>query len=973
VRPVAVAVLAVLALGGIPGAPSGRIVLDPAPPVPRETKDRDGAIDVTVRGVDAGSPIVGARVRAYAILSDRAYLADALDTDGGGRAHLSSLPRGDTWVLVDAPGRARGSSHLAVDVGTRAITVELAPAHALDVVVKDELGAAVAGAEIEVVASAEPLPVGARTDSEGHGRLDRLSEGPWRVTARAPGYEEGAGRASRDGESVTLVLRKLGALVVHVVGVDDRPAAGAIVSVAGPTLWPPRKASSDDQGDLKMASLSAGSYALRATKDDMVSAIDFDVALGRGDEKRVVLRLERGRFVGVRVVDGEAADAAGIVAARVSLAEGGLSPFPLEATSDAAGHARLGPIAAGAVTLSVRAEGFVARGGIAVADGPPSDVRVALVRAGVLTGRVLDARGEPIDGATIEIAGTDPAGGPIFDDPRRASFQAAHFDAMLGGPAPMVAAGELGVIPGPVPPIPNGASTRGLAQAGAPAVPDADPWVTRADGTFRASPASPGRVRAIVRHPQYVVGVSDLVMLAPGGEAHVEVVLREGGVLEGRVMDAHDRPVEGARVAVSATRGTLERTTRTAGDGSFAFVALPDSVTLTAAATDADAPDVRMAIAIPEGGRKEITVVLPEPREALPVTVVDERGMPIDAAQVSASSISPDVLLRTTAFTDAHGDASLKRARGVPLRVEVRAPSRAPRILTADGTEESLRIELAPAEGATGEVVTERGDDPIAAATVTLYTDLGVRRTRTDSHGAFALSELAAGNAQMSVRASGFAPVTRSIVIPDSAGRQSFAIPRVELSAEATLEGEVVDAHGDPVAGARVAKDAVPTWLPVGSNPASMAITDARGHFALRELPEGTLTIEAYSAGLGRARVGGLKVVAGRTETVRIAIASGSDEEPPADLVASGSVAVTLGETGAPAEVIVVSVVEGSEAERAGIVPGDALLAVDGVHVATMAEARTRLSGSIADDVVATLKRGGHTLVLRVAREAIHR
>ncbi len=968
---------AVLAVGGVPGAPAGFVAREAAPPVPSDTKDRDAVVDVAVRGAVAGPPIEGARVRAFAILRDRAYLADARDTDREGRARLSSLPRGDTWILVDAPGRARGSSHVALDAGARAVTIELAPAHAIDVLVKDDLGAAMAGAEVEVTALGEPLPIGSRTGSEGHAPVDRLGAGPWRALARAPGYEDATGRASHDGETVALVLRKLGAIVVHVVGSDDRPAAGATVSVAGSELWPPRKASSDDGGDLRLGSLHAGSYALRASKDDAVSSIDFDVALGRGDEKRVVLRLERGRFVSVRVADGEAADATGIAHARVTLAEGGLSPFPLEATRDAAGRARLGPIAEGAASLSARAEGFVPRGGVAVSEASASEVRVALVRAGVLTGRVLDARGEPVDGATIEIAGTDPAGGPIFDDPRRAVFQAAHFDAMLGGPTPMIPGGELGVIPGPVAPIPNAPSAGGLgrlAQPGATSAPEADPWVTRADGTFRATPASPGRIRAIVRHPQYVVGVSDVVVLVPGGEAHVDVVMHEGGVLEGRVLDAHDRPVEGARVDVSATRGTLERTTRTAGDGSFAFVALPDAVTLTAAGTDADTPDARMAIAIPEGGRREVTVVLPEPRDALPVKVVDERGQPLDAAQVSASSVSPDVLLRTTTFTDAHGDASLKRARGVPLRVEVRAPSHAPRVVTADGTEESLRIELVRAESATGEVVADRGGDAIAAATVTLYTDLGVRRARTDAHGAFALSELAAGNAQMSVRATGFAPVRRTIAIPENGGRQAFAIPRVELVAEATLEGEVVDANGNPVAGARVARDAVPTWLPVGSNPPALAITDAHGRFSLRELPEGTVTIEAYSAGLGRARVAGVKIVAGRaTENVRIAIQGGSDEEPPAELAATGSMAVTLGETGAPAEVVVVSVVEGSEAERAGVAPGDVLLAVDGAPVASMAEARMKLSGSIAEDLVVTLRRGDRTLALRVAREAVHK
>ncbi len=199
--------------------------------------------------------------------------------------------------------------------------------------------------------------------------------------------------------------------------------------------------------------------------------------------------------------------------------------------------------------MGASAEGFVARA-VAVADPPPPETRIALMRAGTLTGRVVDARGFPIDGATIEIVGTDVAGAPIWDNPRRASFRAAHFDAMLSGPAPLVSAGELGVTPGPVPAIPHGAFAvgpsallggsslaPGRALQGAAAT---EPWVTSWDGTFRASPASPGRIRAIVRHPQFVEAQSELVTLAPGDEANIEVVMHGGGSVQGRLLDARD-------------------------------------------------------------------------------------------------------------------------------------------------------------------------------------------------------------------------------------------------------------------------------------------------------------------------------------------------------------------------------------------------------------------------------------------------
>jgi uncharacterized GH25 family protein len=982
-RASAVVALVLLGLGGLPGA-SFRAVLHDlvAPPVPVDVKDRDGVLDVTVHD-GAGGPLAGARVRALALVEGRAYLADAHDTDAAGVAHLTRLPHGEAWVLADAPGKARGSTRLVLEGGTRAVAIDLLPEHTLDVSVKDDLGHPVPGAEVEVIASADPLPVGARLSGDAPAHIGRLGEGPWRLTARAPGFEEGSARATHDGEAVTLVVRKLGSIAVHVVGADGEAVADARVAVAGAMLWPARSAPSDAAGDVRIGGLAAGMYALRATAGDRVSPIELGVLLGRGEEKAVVLHLAPGRWVTVRVTDGDADDADPLADARVTLAEQGLSPFPLEGTTDKKGLAHLGPIAPGGATLGVRADGFVARGAVPVADPPPPETRVALVRAGVLTGRVVDARGYPVDGATVEIVGTDPAGAPIFDDPRRASFQAAHFDAVLGGPAPLVPAGELGVMPGPVPPIPHSgmpvprAGAEPLVPGAAPAVRSLEePWVTRADGTFRASPASPGHVRAIVRHPQFVEAQSDLVTLLPGGEAHVDVVLHEGGTLEGRVLDARDHPVEGARVVVAAMRGSLERATRSGSDGTFAFAALPDEVSLTASVDEDDAqPDVRMTVTIPEGGKKEVTVHLPAPREALAVSVVDDRDRGVDAAQVSVSSLSADAPLRTTAFTDRRGEASLKRARGIPLRVEVSAPGRAPKIVTTDGTGDSLRIELSPAESATGEVVASRGRDAIAGAHVTLYTDLGVRRSRTGTEGTFSLSELAPGPAQLDVRAAGFAPVTRSLTIPDSAGRRPFAVPRIELTAEGAVEGEVVDPRGNPVAGARVAKDHVPTWLVVGANPEGIALTDSKGRFSLKELPEGVLTLEAYAPDVGRARVDGVKVVSGRT-TVRLRITLARDEgtdtasHGPA---ASGSVAVTLGETEEPVEVVVMSVVPGSEAERAGLAPGDVVATVDGAAVSSMEEARAKLSGPVADDVLVGVRRGDRPLTLRVTREAVRR
>lgn len=961
-----------IASGGIPGSRLHSIVRDPGiPQVPGDVTG--GVVDVVVRSLVGGHPIARARVRALTVIDERAYVADERITDSEGRARLSRLPRGELWVLADATAYARASTQLVVDAAPRAVAIALSEGHSFDVALRDELGVPLPGAEIEAIATGETLPVGARAGANGMAHVERLRPGPWTVMARAAGYEDAAGRAERDGDVVQLTLRRLGAIDVRVRTDGDQAAAKARVTVAGATLWPPRAAETDSEGHVRIAGLPVGAYALRATKETYASPIEFDVSLGRGEDKSVQLRLGPGRFVGVRVTDGTGEDAHPIASARVNVAEGGVSPFPIEATTDAHGWARLGPIAPGTATIGAQAEGFVTRGAVVVGDPPPVETRLVLVRAGVLSGRVIDVRGNAVAGATIELVGTDVNGGPISDDPRRASFQASHFASMLEGPAPFLAAGELGVVPGPVPPVPLAiaAGMMVVARDSLESTSDAQPWVTRKDGTFRATPASPGRVRAIVIHPEFVESQSDMVALAPGGETQVEVVMREGGVLEGRVLDAHDRPVEGARVAVSGTM--LERATRTAIDGTFSFSSVPAALSLRAGAGEGDSPEVRMGISVPEGGRQQVTVHLPEPRDPLPVSVVDDRGSPVAIAQITASSLSTDSFLRTTVFTGPEGQAAVRGARGVPLRIEVRAPSHAPRVVITDAATDALRVELAPGESATGEVVTARGAEPIPNAEVTVYTDLGARHTRTDARGAFTLTDLAPGPAQLRVRAVHHAPVDEAIAVPDSGGDRPYPLGRIPMATECVAEGDVVDARGNPVVGARVARDRVPTWLRLGSNPPGLAITDDHGRFRLDGLPEGMVTLEAYAPDVGRARATVNLVAERPSDDVHLAIPSSPDEGSVSEPASSASLAVTLGETSPPVEVVVVSVVEQSEAERAGVAPGDVLLAVDGAAVASLDDARTRLNGPAADDVLVTVRRGGRTFSLRVGREPVRR
>jgi hypothetical protein len=943
----------------------------PLPPVPVSITDRPGRL-VAIVTDEASSPVVAASVRVLSIQDDRAYLAGAGRTDADGRASISGLPVGETWILAEAEGKARASTHLVVADVEREVKLELRKAETVHVVVSDDGGAAIGDAWIEA-RTGDPLPFLAKTDDKGQGSLRRIGPPPYRLNVGASGFESVSQTVSQaKAEPIKVTLRRLGSIDVNTVDAEGRAIARATLLVAGSGLWPARKTESDEQGHAKVGDLPRGIYDFRATRGDLVSPAEMGVALGRGESKSVTLVLSPGRRVAVKVTDGDDDGAAPVTGANLVLAEGGLSSFPIEATTDAHGAASLGPIAPGDAFLSARAEGFVPRAGLAVPAGPSPAVRVGLVRGGTLMGDVVDARGFPVDGATVEVVGTTPAGEPIDESPERVAFRAAHFSWALTGPRDLEPAGELGIMRGPIPNIPHAGSMPAGLLRGNGTAPPPEPWVTRNDGTFRAFPVPPGRVRAIVHHPAYLEGTSELVTLEPGGEATVKVTLRGGASLEGRVLDDRRMPAAGVRVDMAASTSSLERTTFTASDGTFAFAAVPTDVVVSAFRPDAfDDVAVRTSVSLREGERKEIELVLPAARAAVTVVVSDDRGSPVDGAQVQFLSLAPESPLRRTLFTDREGRVVFKDAMGLPARISASHRGRAPAVREVDSAPAELQMPLESGIAVIGTVTTRQGRDPLEGAEVTLYVAGDALHARTNKDGAFHFDDVAPGPARLAARRSGYAKVEQAVHIeaPTRSDRPTSLDP-LNLEEGGSVEGEVVDGRGEPVAGARVAEGTVPTYLPAGRLPPGVTLTNARGEFKLDDLSAGDVILEAYAPEVGRGRITSIHVTSGRTtRPVRITLA-GKDTTA-VDGTSSGGVAVSL-EDGASG-VTLAGIAPGSEAERAGLLTGDRVVTIDGQAVTNAKDAQNRLFGPVADDVVLEIARGDERRKVRVSREQVHR
>lgn len=905
----------------------------------------------------AASALAGARVRAFALVGGRHTLAAEALTDEHGRARLSAAP-GDYWLLADASGRARRSEALLFDGGTETLVLALPPADPFEVSVRDPAGQPVPGATV-LVRGDDALPHGARASALGVARFEHVGPRVESVRVSAAGFDSALVYPA--GRQLVVTLSTPATLEVLVHDADGAAAAGAEVWLSGIDFWPPRQALTGADGVARIDGLARGSYDLRARRSDLVSSALSGVALERGQRERVTLQLAPGRYVSVLVRAGEDEGAAPVAGAEVTLAEGGLSPFPLSARTGQDGASRLGPVPAGNAVLSVRADGFMPES-LPVAGRGDAQVRVALLRGGSVSGRVLDAEGNAIEGARLEVVGNDVRGRPIARVAGAAREAGGFFERSLAAPLPVVPMGELGVLAGPLP-VP------GMPASGMPL---RSAWVSDLDGNFRLEDVPPGRLRLLARHPDFVEASSGEVGLAPGGGVAVNLVMARGASLSGRVLDELGRPVARARVdAVSRRAGALSALT--ASDGSFSFRAVPPRLDLLVARPEQRQRFVlRRALQLAPGEARDVELSLPPERAPLLVLVRDDDGRPLLGASVSLLSLAPDLPLRLQGESDARGETQLADAVGIPATLRVLAKGF--RAFDAELDPVPARVEVALSRGVTvlGRVTQAGGRQGVRGADVVLLQDGERRSATTDENGDYELEGVALGPAILSIRHAALSSQTWEVdIAPGPRPDRALDLEPIDLVEAAVASGRVVDARGAPVPGARVGVGLVPAFVPAGAKLPGFVETDALGRFELRDLAPGKLVLSAYAANVGRGSLRDVRVSAGEAATgLEIVLASNDGErEPDAPM----NVAITLGErrVEAEVEVVIVNVAADSEAERAGVRPGDVLWSVDDEVVADMADARLLLGGSDGSDVILELERDGDTHFVRVRREAV--
>ena len=242
--------------------------------------------------------------------------------------------------------------------------------------------------------------------------------------------------------------------------------------------------------------------------------------------------------------------------------------------------------------------------------------------------------------------------------------------------------------------------------------------------------------------------------------------------------------------------------------------------------------------------------------------------------------------------------------------------------------------------------------------------------TRYDARGAFALDELLAGPYRVVVVADGRTPSAEQPAeiapAPAAAPELTFA-----LQAGGRLHGQVTDrVTHQPLVGASVrfeGRAGLSAQVPLSAQ----TLTGDDGRFELRGVPPGRLSLMVSAAGHNGRILGGLEVTAaGELGPLAVDLGPSKEGEPPRlELVGIGASLAPKGDV-----IMVGQLVPSGAGARAGLVPGDALVAIDGRPVADSGfeAAIQRIRGAEGSVVVLRVRHAdGRTEDLNVTRALV--
>ncbi len=619
--------------------------------------------------------------------------------------------------------------------------------------------------------------------------------------------------AGREGTEPRIVSSKeldLGSATLSGRVYDERgaPLEGATVSLAGSGFWPARSVRTGADGRFHWADIPAGIYELRVSEGALVAPAVDGLILDPGAKRAFGVQLVPGWTVAGQVMDAQTGRP--IVDAEITVASGVLGLHTRRARSDRRGRFELEGVVGDEQSLYVEADGYVTAGPIRQGASDPS-MTVRLGRASMMEGRVVDERGMPVEAALV-----------------RAFGEGELRDATLGTTE------SLGVTSGPVPRISAGASG---------ALAYVSQVETGQNGRFRLTNLRPGPYRIVASHDDFARAESESLQLRAGAaRSDIELVMRPGAELAGRVVDERGDGLEGIPVELRDGAEGFPRMSVTATDGSFSFRGVRGQVSVTA--LPYDLPPVREDVAMGEDALVTVELALSSTLYTLRGRVVDERGFGVGGALISVSSKSARTPVRRSAKSDPDGTFSVPALPEPPFALDAAHPAfSSMQIDSIDGMED-VRVVMSAGVTLLGEVLDDWTNEGLPGVRVRLEGPAQLEsKTRRD--GTFVIRRAATGIYEVSFSHSDYETQTQRVVLePPRYVDQPQELDRVRLQPGGSIEGQVLDAYSEPVPTAEVTWGDPPLWQ-------RASLSDTDGRFVLRGVPAGSVWIWARHPAAG--------------------------------------------------------------------------------------------------------------------------
>ncbi|HVK85488.1 MAG TPA: carboxypeptidase-like regulatory domain-containing protein [Kofleriaceae bacterium] len=713
------------------------------------------------------------------------------------------------------------------------------------------------------------IAVSAPTGADGRFLIEGLEPGRYRLRVTGKDLLPAEVRFVPVPSDATRIVVARQVSIAGRVTDSGRPAPNVHVGLRGDAIGGAIEMKTDGNGAFEFKELPEGRYQLFAWQGSLAARTVRVQRLGVGPFTPVELRLEAATIVVGRVIDRD--EGTGVVAA-IELRPVGDDQAPRYARSGDDGVFRIEGVPNGRWIADAFAPTYVSSGGVELEAGRGIP-ELVLARGATIEGRVLDGAGKPIAGAFVRALGAGAQGvetSDLVDQDMLRRFSGrmaaptAPTTAALGSDPQLVPRGELGIMVGPIPPIPppgaqvartatlDPTSPVATALLSEPPPLPVDParasiWKTGWDGRFRIRGVPKGKVAVLASAPGFAEGRSKTVTVELAQVlTDVDVILSPGTFVVGRITDQRGAPVAGAQISAQPEAGApLDAFTD--ADGSYKLG--PTTGKLELIVTAYGHGGARRTVELPvatgptaEEHREDFVLVVAD--ATLAGTLDDANGTAVAGATIEIVGGGEE---GRHAIVAADGTFAIEMLPAGPLRLVVRHPDYPTTELEATATSGSSRARVRlrlPLGGAVeGAVLDASSGSPIAGLALTARGPLGATAEgSTDARGLWKLGPLRPGRWMVAIKVPGYLPLERELEV--TAGRTPGAITlrdiRLELARGALVGGTVRDARGQRVAGAEVVVRL--------ANGAPLAVTgrsDSAGEFRIRDVPTGDLEITA--------------------------------------------------------------------------------------------------------------------------------